>query len=127
MVLLDLNQFLKDNALWIALSILAIIIIVVILILVSKKKGTKKTSKNELYEQLIAAFGTINNIISSSAKGSRLSLVLREYELLNNEKLEALGVSSSIRMSSKITFVLEQAQEVSDYINKELERLSKED
>ena len=86
---------------------------------------TKKESN--LYFEYLDAFGTINNIISAYYKGSRLTLVLRDYDLLDNEKLETLGISSSIRMSSKITFVSELAEELSNYINDELTRLSNED
>ena len=123
---LTVNEFLKNNAWWIALSAVALIVIVVLLIILTGKK-TKKVTNNDLYNEYIDAFGTINNIISSHFKGSRLTLVLRDYDLLNNEKLETLGISSSIRMSSKITFVSDKSEELSNYINSELTRLSNED
>ena len=123
---LTVNEFLKNNAWWIALSAVALIVIVVLLIILTGKK-TNKVTNNDLYNEYIDAFGTINNIISSHFKGSRLTLVLRDYDLLNNEKLETLGISSLIRMSSKITFVSDKAEELSNYINSELTRLSNED
>lgn len=125
MYLVSVNDFLKDNAWWLALSIALIILIVVLCIFLTGKK--EKKSIDDIYKDYIEAFGTINNIISSYHKGSRLTLVLRDYDLLDNEKLEILGISSSIRMSSKITFIYENAEELSDYINSELTRLSNED
>lgn len=125
MYLVSVNEFLKDNAWWLALSIALIILIVVLFIFLTGKKNKKES--NEAYKDYLEAFGTINNIISSYFKGSRLTLVLRDYDLLDNEKLETLGISSSIRMSSKITFIYEKAEELSNYINAELTRLSNED
>ena len=126
MYLLTVNEFIKDNAWWLALSLVAIIALVIVTILLSGKKNKTK-KENNLYVDYLEAFGTINNIISAYYKGSRLTLVLRDYDLLDNEKLETLGISSSIRMSSKITFVSELAEELSNYINAELTRLSNED
>lgn len=125
MYLVSVNEFLKDNAWWLALSIALIILIAVLFIFLTGKKNKKES--NEAYKDYLEAFGTINNIISSYFKGSRLTLVLRDYDLLDNEKLETLGISSSIRMSSKITFIYEKAEELSNYINAELTRLSNED
>ena len=47
------------------------------------------------------------NIVSHLRKGSRIELVLKDYSLLDKERLKAAGVDSFILMSNKLTLVIQ--------------------
>lgn len=120
MIIYDANTFFKENGVWIALGVVGLILLTVLCIFLtgfSKKKKVK--NKETIYGLFLEAIGGKENIISSSAKGSRLSLVLKSYEL-DEKKLEAAGVSSSIRMSNKITFVVQNAETINEWIQKQI-------
>ncbi len=96
--------------------IVSLIAIVIILIC---KKCKKPKNKSGVYDELIDAFGGMDNIIEVKARESRLSLVLKDYNLINEEKLKEKGITSSIKMTNKITYVIgSSAKEIEDYINK---------
>ena len=108
----NLNAFLKNNALWIALVLIGIIAITVALILIFGTK--KKEVKPEIAEKSrwVEALGGSDNIISSEAYGSRLAIKLKDKSLLNKEALKELGVTNFIEMSDKITLLLEDKAEL---------------
>ena len=108
----NLNAFLKNNALWIALVLIGIIAITVALILIFGTK--KKEVKPEIAEKSkwVEALGGSGNIISSEAYGSRLAVKLKDKTLLNKEALKELGVTNFIEMSDKITLLLEDKAEL---------------
>ena len=109
----DFNAFLKNNAIWIAIALVVIIAITVIIILVFGKRK-KKEEKPEIAEKSkwVEALGGQENITSSEAYGSRLSLQLVDKEKMNKEALKELGVTNFIEMSNKITLVLEDKAEL---------------
>ena len=109
----DFNAFLKNNAIWIAIALAAIIAITVILILVFAKKS-KKEEKPVIAEKSkwVDALGGNENILSSEAYGSRLSLQLADKEKINKDALKELGVTNFIEMSNKITLLLEDKAEL---------------
>ena len=108
----NLNAFLKNNALWIALVLIGIIAITVALIIIFGTK--KKEVKPEIAEKSkwVEALGGSGNIISSEAYGSRLAVKLKDKTLLNKEALKELGVTNFIEMSDKITLLLEDKAEL---------------
>ena len=116
----DFNAFLKNNALWIALSIVVVIAIVVALILVLGRK-VKKAPTPQIAEksQWLEALGGAENIVSSEAYGSRLAVKLVDKSLINKEQLKQLGVTNFIEMSDKITLLLEDKAEL---VKKELDK-----
>jgi phosphotransferase system IIB component len=67
-------------------------------------KAKKKPIKN--YDSYILSLGGIENIRSVSYKGSRLSIVLKNEELVNNQLLKELGVFSIIHITGKITLLI---------------------
>lgn len=112
------NIFLRENALWIALSFALIIIAVLLLIFLTSKKESQKTTKAAFdATAFLQALGGRQNVISLSFKGSRLILVIKEKNLLKEEDLKAQGVLSIIKMASKITLVVSDSAE---HIAKEL-------
>ena len=117
----DLNAFLKNNALWICLVLVAIIIATVIIIFVIKNR--KKVDKVETVklpdDEWINALGGKDNIQDIMAMGSRLSVALANKDLIDREKLTALGVSNIMVMSNKVTLIIEdKAEQISNKINK---------
>ena len=104
----DINQFFKDNALYLAIGVAALILIVLLIIFLSMK-GKKKEKKPKREISLSAymdAFGGTENIISHELKGSRIVVKLHDYSLLDKEKLKGAGVDSFILMSNQITLVI---------------------
>lgn len=112
---LSFNSFLKDYGIWIAVA-LAIILIFVCLFFLLKKGKSKGRGKEEI-EAFLAAIGGKENILEVKARGSRLSLSLQDYQKVDKEKLQTLGVSSFIQMSNKITLVIDKAEEMADKIS----------
>ena len=108
----DFNAFLKNNALWIALALVAVIAIVVVLILVFGRKGKKAAPQIAEKSKWVEALGGSENIVSSEAYGSRLAISLVDKSLMNKETLKELGVTNFIEMSNKITLLLEDKAEL---------------
>ena len=107
----DINAFLSKNAIWLAIVIVAIIVIVALLIILlnknKSKKDDSKISKDESKWQ--TAIGGKDNINEITAVGSRLTLNLKNNDLINKEALKELGVSNILTMSEKIILVVEDS------------------
>lgn len=89
---------------------------IVIYMVVSSKKAAKGNGAIWL-----EALGGKDNIEDVSGVGSRVSLVLKDKEIINRDQLKTLGVSSVLTMANKIILVIEdKAQSVADKIRKEL-------
>lgn len=118
-----INNFLKYNAVWIALAVVGIIVITALLLIIfnrrtNKKKETKVTISSD-DDEWLNALGGQDNIKDVSAKGSRLTLSLVDEKKIDDEKLKVLGVQSILKMSNKIILVVEkQAQLLLEKINK---------
>ena len=120
-----LVQFFNENLiLFIILcaALVALIVIVIALVCILKnKKKNKETDKQilEAIETIVACLGGKENIISAEAKGSRLSVVLKDYSLIEEDKIKEQGVSSIIKMTTKVTLLVGSlSQEIANYINK---------
>ena len=102
-------MYLMDNIVGIiAIAVVALVIIILALVGIIRlvKKNSFKKERTEKNNDIIIALGGRDNIVSFSSAGSRLSLVLNDYSLMQDEKLKELGVSSIIKMSSKVTLVI---------------------
>lgn len=118
MFLLDENS----SLLWIIGVVILIILLIVICFILVRKANKNKFLKqrNEENNLLITYLGGFDNIIKAIANGSRLSLTLNDYKIINEEKLKELGVSTIIKMSNKITLVIgEDAKAIEKLINKD--------
>ena len=102
----SVDRFLKENAWWMALAVLAVFALVVALLLLlkPKKKPAPRPVEKSAY---LSAMGGEENIVSHLRKGSRIELVLKDYSLLDKERLKAAGVDSFILMSNKLTLVIQ--------------------
>lgn len=106
------NEFLKDNAIWIALFFFFVIVLALLLIFLSNKKKSGKVDAIVINTPaIIDALGGKGNIVQVNAKGSRLSLTLKEKSLLNKEGLKQSGVTTIIEMSDKFVLVVPSSAE----------------
>ena len=109
-----LNDFLKIYGIWIAVALASIAFItVVVLFIIAKAKDKKglvvekvQAEPSERSLGILEALGGKENILEHSLNGSRLTLSLTDYNVVNEEKLNALGVDSVIKMSNKIILVI---------------------
>lgn len=95
-------------------------IICVVIALVNKKKNeeSKKARNHKQNNTFLEIFGGDENIISCESKGSRLVLVLKDYDKLNQEKLKENGVTSFVKATNKITLIIgEKSKELEEFIN----------
>ena len=103
----DLEAFLKDYA-WILCVVVAVIIvltIIVVFVIKNNKAGNKKEESKAPISEWVDALGGKDNILEVSSAGSRLSVKLKQQDLVNRESLTKLGVSSIVKMSDKLTLV----------------------
>ena len=104
----SVDRFLKENAWWMALAVLAVLALIVALLLLLKPRGKKKPAPRPVEKSAyLSAMGGEENIVSHLRKGSRIELVLKDYSLLDKERLKAAGVDSFILMSNKLTLVIQ--------------------
>ena len=108
------NEWLGTWGLYIAFALAGVVFLTVLgLFLYTYIKGKKegpiikapqqKVIKNEAS---LAALGGAENILDHSLNGSRVILVLSNYDVVNVEALKELGVSSVVKMTNKITLVV---------------------
>ncbi len=110
------NDYLAANAWWMSLCVAALIAVVAACIfLFGKKKGKAKPQKKEISRSVyMDALGGEDNLISHSLTRSRIVLELKNYDLVDKEKLKEAGVDSFIMMSSKLTLVIKENAEAVD-------------
>lgn len=113
----EVGKWISDHLI-LCLCLLAILVsLIAIVVILSVKKSKKKKSAGKEFERLIECFGGIENILRVQSRESRLSLVLKDYDAVQEEELKKIGISSSIRMSHKITFVVgSKAAQIEEYI-----------
>lgn len=110
----EFNLFLKENAWWMALSVAILILGVVLLFLLlppHKKKGKKEEPLKIESESSMKALGGKANVLGHQRKGHRIEIELQNAELVNKEALKAMGVSSFVLMSNKMTMVIQEDPE----------------
>ncbi|HBF68088.1 MAG TPA: hypothetical protein DDW20_02050 [Firmicutes bacterium] len=102
------NEILKNYILPISIAVAALIFISVLIlfIVVMVKNKKNKVIKSPLPDnQILEALGGKDNVINATLIGSRLNLVLKNYDVVNENQLNNLGVDSVIKMSNKIILV----------------------
>ena len=107
------NNWLRDYGIWISLAAAGIVFLVVLVLfiiaMVKRKKdpiGYKPTSVQQAEtSRILEALGGRDNIIAHSLTGSRIVLVLKDYNVVDDETLNKNGIESIIKMSNKITLV----------------------
>lgn len=118
----NINTFLKNNAIWIAVGFVVIILIILIILFLFNRNKTKKIDKTTYSistNDWLDSLGGKDNILEISSRGSRLTLSLKEISLINETKLKELGVTSLLKMSNKLILVIEEnAAKIEEIIKK---------
>ena len=84
-----------------------------------ESKKNKGKNINSTYDEIILNLGGKENIVEMTARGSRLSIVLKDNSLLNIDALKNIGVEGVIVMTSKVTLVIgEDALKLKEYFEK---------
>ena len=84
-----------------------------------ESKKNKDKNINSIYDEIILNLGGKENIVEMTARGSRLSIVLKDNSLLNIDALKNIGVEGVIVMTSKVTLVIgEDALKLKEYFEK---------
>ena len=110
----DFNAFLKNYGIFLAIGVVVIIAATIFLIIFlnKKKKGNKVIKDETKSDDWLIALGNKENIIESTANGSRLTIKVVDQNKIDKEKLKQLGVSNIVSMSDKIILVLEDKAEI---------------
>ena len=112
------NDFLANYGFYFALALailifIAVVIAFIVSVLKNKKRDIKQNIENKPQEeQLIKYIGGEDNVVSHSINRSRIVLVLKDYSLVDEDKLKSCGVESIIKMSNKITLVSNDASAI---------------
>ncbi len=96
------------------IGVVAVIIFGLIFALIFRKKKKPVREKKTLSvseDVFLSHIGGKENIISYKLVGSRLSLELKDYSLVNKEALKADNIDGIIEMSNKIVLVKEDLSE----------------
>ena len=107
------NEFFRNYGMWIAIAFASLILIALIILFCvaysKRKKGSlnkdKKVEQKDL-SAFISSLGGKENIISFANNGSRLNIELKNYDLVDENKLNEIGIASLIKMSNKIVLVI---------------------
>ena len=104
----DFGEFLKQYGYLLAIGVAVIIAILVVFLLLLQRKGKKPQEVKKEYSSsgIYEALGGKDNVLTHQKAGSRISLTLKDYSLIDENKLNELGVDSVIKMSNKITLVV---------------------
>ncbi len=108
------NEWLGSYGLYIAIGLAGVVFLTVLgLFLYTYFKGKKqgpiiKAPERKVIqnEEALKALGGAENILDHSLNGSRVILVLNNYDLVDDKALKEMGVSSIVKMTNKITLVV---------------------
>ena len=108
------NEWLGTWGLYISIALAGVVFLTVLALFLytyfkAKKNGPvlqKSEPKVIKNEAVLSALGGSENIVEHSLNGSRVILVLNNYDIVNAKALKELGVSSIVKMTNKITLVI---------------------
>lgn len=107
------NNWLKDNGVYLAIGVAILIVLILFILLMinfsNKRKQLEQIENNVVHVSIAEFLGGKENIISSSKNGSRIALELKDYSKIEEDKLKENGVLSIIKMSNKITLVINKS------------------
>ena len=104
----DFEAFLRSYAWVLCIAVVvAIVLTIVIIFLIKNRKPSKpkKEISGAAPDEWVDALGGADNIVEVSSAGSRLSIKIKDRDLLNRDALTNLGVTSIVLMSDKVTLV----------------------
>lgn len=104
----DFVLFLKTYAWVLCVVVIFLILATIVIVFVVKNRKAPRNKKIESKatpDEWMIALGGKDNILEISSAGSRLSIKIKNRDLVNRDQLTSLGVSSIVLMSDKITLV----------------------
>lgn len=104
----DFEAFLRNYAWILCVAVVVIIILTIIIIFLVKNRKPSKPKKIVSVasaDEWVEALGGNDNIVDVSSTGSRLSIKIKNRDLINRDALTKLGVTSIVLMSDKVTLV----------------------
>lgn len=81
-------------------------LIIALICLTHKRNKVKKQELDNYYLTIVKALGELKNIQDVSATGSRLSVVLKNNSLLDEDLLKSIHITGVVKSSKKITLVV---------------------
>lgn len=115
-----INDFLFENALYLAIAMAGLILVMILVFILLGRK--KKILEPIGYDPLLLGLGGNDNIVSVSGRGSRLSVKLKDYQVVQQDVLKANGVESLIQMSQKLTLLIAEAEQIAIWINDQISK-----
>ncbi len=104
----DFEAFLRSYAWVLCVAVVAVILLTILIVFIIRNKKNAKPKKlvsTASADEWVDALGGIDNIVEVSSMGSRLSIKIKNRDLLNRESLTKLGVTNIVLMSDKVTLV----------------------
>ena len=104
----DFEAFLRNYAWILCIAVVvAIVLTIVIIFLIKNRKPhkPKKEISTAAPDEWVDALGGSDNILEVTSAGSRLSIKIKNGDLINRDALTGLGVTSIVLMSNKVTLV----------------------
>ena len=104
----DFEAFLRNYAWVLCVAVVVAIILTIVIIFLIKNRKTVKPKKEistAAPDEWVDALGGSDNILEVSSMGSRLSIKIKNRDLINRDALTQLGVTSIVLMSDKVTLV----------------------
>ena len=106
---------------YILIAIIVIVILAYIFIKSMKNKGPKQVTSADIpvdVNKIIEAVGGKSNIKETTATSSKVTFFVNDDNLVDNEKLKALGASGIVQTTNKVTAILgKYSKEISRVIN----------
>lgn len=111
------NEWLRTYGIYIAIAVAGVIFLTVLILfiisIVKRKKNPElyipsSEAKPHNNLEILNALGGASNILSHSLNGSRIVLILNNYDVIDEKKLNEAGIDSIIKMSTKITLVVKK-------------------
>jgi phosphotransferase system IIB component len=103
------RDFFLENVYWMAglaaLALVGIFFVVDHFMSVRQLKKEKAMRDGKVY---LEALGGEGNVIGKSLEGSRIIVSLKDYELVNKDKLRDYGVSGFVKMSDHLVMVVKK-------------------
>ena len=111
------NEWLRSYGLYISLAVAGVVFLTVLVLfiisLIKRKKDPTSALPKEIKlsantSKILEGLGGRENIVAHSLNGSRIVLMLNNYNIVDEKMLNENGVDSLIKMSNKITLVIKR-------------------
>ncbi len=108
---------------YILIAIVIVVILAYIFIKSMKNKGSKKITEADIpvdIKQIMEAVGGKSNIKETTATSSKVTFFINNDDLVDVDKLKALGASGIVQTTNKVTAILgKYSKEISRVINEQ--------